>query len=49
MTAIETVSAQRCFGGVQGFYRHRSETCDCDMAFAVYAPPQAMTAAGCRP
>ncbi|MBK1668546.1 S-formylglutathione hydrolase [Rhodovibrio sodomensis] len=41
MTAIETVSEQLCFGGVQGFYRHRSEACACDMSFAVYTPPQA--------
>ena len=41
MTAIETVSEQRCFDGTQGFYRHRSETCDCEMSFAVYLPPQA--------
>lgn len=41
MTAIETVSEQVCFGGVQGFYRHRSEACACDMTFAVYTPPQA--------
>lgn len=41
MTAIETVSEQRCFGGVQGFYRHPSETCDSQMSFAVYTPPQA--------
>lgn len=41
MTAIETVSEQRCFGGVQGFYRHPSETCGADMSFALYSPPQA--------
>ena len=41
MTAIETVSEKACFDGVQGFYRHASETCACDMDFAVYRPPQA--------
>jgi S-formylglutathione hydrolase len=41
MTAIETVNEQKCFDGVQGFYRHRSEACACDMSFAVYTPPQA--------
>lgn len=41
MSKVETVSEQRCFGGVQGFYRHRSSECDCDMTFAVYQPPQA--------
>ena len=38
---METISEQRCFGGVQGFYRHESEACGGPMAFAVYMPPQA--------
>ena len=38
---METVSTNRAFGGTQGVYRHRSETCGCDMTFAVYLPPQA--------
>ncbi len=38
---MEIVSENRCFGGVQGVYRHRSETTGCDMTFAVYLPPQA--------
>lgn len=38
---METVSAQRCFGGIQGFYKHQSEACGGPMAFAVYTPPQA--------
>lgn len=41
MSKVETVSEQKCFGGVQGFYRHRSSECDCEMTFAVYQPPQA--------
>ncbi|TAL84255.1 MAG: S-formylglutathione hydrolase [Rhodanobacter sp.] len=41
MTAIETISEQACFGGVQGFYRHLSEACGGAMRFAVYRPPQA--------
>lgn len=41
MTAIETISEQRSFGGVQGFYRHASSACAGPMRFAVYAPPQA--------
>lgn len=41
MTAIETVSEQRCFGGVQGFYSHVSEACGGPMRFAVYLPPAA--------
>ncbi len=32
---METVSENRCFGGVQGVYRHQAETTGCDMTFAV--------------
>jgi S-formylglutathione hydrolase len=38
---IETLSRQRCYGGTQGFYRHRSEATGTDMRFAVFVPPQA--------
>lgn len=38
---METVSENRCFGGVQGVYRHQAETTGCDMTFAVYLPPRA--------
>jgi S-formylglutathione hydrolase len=41
MSAIETVSEQRCFGGTQGFYSHDSEACGGPMRFAVYLPPAA--------
>ena len=41
MTEIETISEQRCHGGVQGFYRHSSESCGGPMRFALYQPPQA--------
>ncbi|MGN6091327.1 MAG: S-formylglutathione hydrolase [Luteibacter jiangsuensis] len=41
MSAIETVSEQRCFGGVQGFYSHGSEACGGPMRFALYLPPAA--------
>ncbi len=37
--SLETLSAQRCFGGVQGFYRHESKACGGPMQFAVYTPP----------
>ncbi|MGN2250751.1 S-formylglutathione hydrolase [Frateuria sp. GZRe14] len=40
MTMVETLSEQRCHGGVQGFYRHVSEACG-PMRFAVFLPPQA--------
>ncbi|HKM63992.1 MAG TPA: S-formylglutathione hydrolase [Acidisphaera sp.] len=37
----ERVSAQRCFGGTQYVFRHRSETTGTDMRFAAFVPPQA--------
>ena len=39
--AIETLSEQKCHGGVQGFYRHESSSTGTEMRFAVYVPPQA--------
>lgn len=44
MSAVETVSEHRCFGGTQGFYRHTSEACGGPMAFSVYVPPGAARA-----
>jgi S-formylglutathione hydrolase len=41
MSKIETLSEQRCYGGVQGFYRFASDACGGPMTFGVYAPPQA--------
>ncbi len=38
---IETISEQRCFGGVQGFYRHQSRETGGTMRFGVYRPPLA--------
>lgn len=38
---METISEQRCFGGVQGVYSHDSATTGTPMRFAVYAPPSA--------
>ena len=38
---MEIVSEHRCFGGVQYVYKHASQTCDVDMVFAAYLPPQA--------
>lgn len=37
---METLSAQKSHGGVQGVYRHASVSCACPMTFAVYVPPQ---------
>lgn len=41
MSACETLNEQRCYGGVQGFYRFDSVACGGPMRFAVYQPPQA--------
>ena len=38
---MEIVSENACFDGVQGVYSHKSESCDCDMTFGLYLPPQA--------
>lgn len=39
--ALEILSEHACFGGVQGFYRHRSRECASAMRFSVFRPPQA--------
>lgn len=41
MAAIEKISEQKSFGGVQGYYRHQSAACNGPMRFSVYQPPQA--------
>jgi len=38
---IETISETGCFGGRIGFYRHASQSNQCDMRFSVFVPPQA--------
>ena len=38
---ITTISEQKCYGGIQGFYEHASETTGTAMKFAVYRPVQA--------
>ncbi|MFC4624716.1 S-formylglutathione hydrolase [Daeguia caeni] len=38
---METIAKAKSHGGVQGVYRHASETCKCDMTFALFLPPQA--------
>lgn len=45
VTRIETLSEQRCHGGVQGFYRHASGACGGPMRFALFLPPQAQAGA----
>jgi S-formylglutathione hydrolase len=38
---IETLGEHRCFGGVQGFYRHASTETGTPMRFALFLPPAA--------
>ena len=38
---MKTVSSAKAHGGFQGVYAHASETCACEMTFAVFVPPQA--------
>ncbi|CAG4906623.1 unnamed protein product [Acidocella sp. C78] len=40
-TVFETISTQKCFGGMQGVYRHEANETGCAMRFAVFIPPQA--------
>ncbi len=42
MTELTTVSEQRCFGGIQGFYSHPSAACGGTMTFSLFRPPQAL-------
>lgn len=39
---LELLSEHACFGGVQRFYRHRSDAIGLPMQFGVYLPPQAL-------
>jgi len=39
---METLSEQRCFDGMQGFYRHASSETGTPMRFAVFQPPKAL-------
>lgn len=39
--SLETVSEQKCFGGVQGVYRHQSAATGTEMEFAVFQPEAA--------
>jgi S-formylglutathione hydrolase len=41
MADIELVEQHKSFGGVQGVYRHQSQTTGTPMTFAVFVPPQA--------
>jgi len=39
-TKLETRSQHRCFGGMQNYYQHHSETIGLPMRFSVYVPPE---------
>jgi len=39
--ALELVSATKCFDGQLQTYTHYSESCNCNMQFSIYLPPQA--------
>src|SRR3569832_713156 len=41
--SLNLVSENRCFGGTVNFYSHPSETCNSEMRFSVYEPPQAQS------
>lgn len=40
--ALEVLSEQACFGGVQGYYRHESRETGTAMRFSLFRPPQAL-------
>lgn len=39
--ALTLLSEVKSFGGMQKRYSHSSNTCDCEMTFSIYLPPQA--------
>ena len=41
MTSLKLKSEYRCFDGTVAYYSHQSASCNCEMNFAVYLPPQA--------
>ncbi|AFZ00218.1 S-formylglutathione hydrolase [Calothrix sp. PCC 6303] len=45
MMPIYLKSEYKNFGGKLGFYKHHSTSCNCEMRFAIYQPPQAKTQA----
>ena len=38
---MQTVSENKCFGGIQGVYSHASDACGCDMTFGLFLPEEA--------
>lgn len=39
---MNILSQNTAFGGMQGVFSHQSESCNCEMTFAVFVPPQAI-------
>ncbi len=37
---MQTLSENKCFGGVQGVYSHASDACGCDMTFGLFLPEE---------
>ena len=42
-SSLNLKSEYKCFEGTVAYYSHYSSTCNCEMNFAVYLPPQAKT------
>jgi S-formylglutathione hydrolase len=40
---MNIISQATAFGGMQGVFSHGSEACKCEMTFAVFVPPKAIT------
>lgn len=40
---MKTISESKSHGGTQGVYSHASTACACEMTFAVFLPPKALT------
>ncbi len=38
---MQTLSENKCFGGIQGVYSHASSACNCDMTFGLFLPQEA--------
>ncbi len=41
---MQTISENKCFGGVQGVYSHPSTSCNCEMTFGLFMPDAAKIA-----
>ena len=45
--SVTQTASNKCFGGLQNVYKHRSQLLGCDMTFAVYLPPAAADGRKC--